>query len=803
MGRILTRLTRAAAGTAADARLLDAFVSDRDEPAFRGLVERHGPMVFGVCLRLLRNRQDAEDAFQATFLVLARRAADVWPRTGVGSWLYGVAYRVALKARSVRARRLGREQSLGETDVAAVSGEPQTADLRDAIDRAINKLPEVYRAAVVACDLEGRSRREAAEQLGWKEGTLSGRLARARQILAERLRRSGLALPAGGVAAALGVGEAAPAVGSNVVENTVRVATGALAAGVPAAVAILTEGVVPGMVLVNLKTAAVAVLASCMIGVGVWASAGTGNGPGDKPGTGKGTGAGTLPLPASEPGDDARVQARSAFHEARRQVEAERESVALGKKEAEAAQLRLAQSLHNLWEAENRLKAAHEKFQTAPTQNPQPVSDAAGVPPPGPPVKKAGDKSSDVGKSDQPADLPLELLILQGRWAMIHERMDPPPRREVGLPVPGGAYRVLIRGDKMVWSRETDPDATGTLTFTLRVGSSQSLSGPGRLAEIDLIREDGTRLLGFMAMAVPNKGGTIPVLLCIASPPGLEKAGERPKDFKPGPGRSLYTLLPLSEGGDQREQDFLNRLQVTRDLIDADHQLNEAKRRLAEAQAVLPPLQTRRDNLAEHLRKESEKNPPAPPDARNPATEPRMKAEVDHQRDQAHAAMAETNRLRKELQDWKDKAASLDIERKRTEDKLRGIQTDLAALQERLKVLEAAAPSVEAKAAGKADPPGQIVAVADENGKYLPIPEALQEKIQKQAVVVFNSTRGEVPAAEKGTAFAGAERWKRAEQSGHVKLWFPKKQTWHWNWGKSQVTADYMLLPMTDRRAPV
>src|SRR5947209_20518994 len=105
MGRILTRLTRAAATTSADAQLVEAFLSGRDEQAFGGLVERHGSMVFAVCMRVLRHRQDAEDAFQATFLVLARRAADVWPLSAVGSWLYGVAYRVALKARSLRERR--------------------------------------------------------------------------------------------------------------------------------------------------------------------------------------------------------------------------------------------------------------------------------------------------------------------------------------------------------------------------------------------------------------------------------------------------------------------------------------------------------------------------------------------------------------------------------------------------------------------------------------------------------------------------------------------------------------------------
>src|SRR5437762_1966349 len=121
MNRILNRLTRAAAETSphSDGCLLDAFLAERSEPAFASLVERHGPMVLALCNRVLRNHHDAEDAFQATFLVLARRAADVKPRDAVATWLYGVAHRVALKARAVRSRRLVREQSLGERPAVA------------------------------------------------------------------------------------------------------------------------------------------------------------------------------------------------------------------------------------------------------------------------------------------------------------------------------------------------------------------------------------------------------------------------------------------------------------------------------------------------------------------------------------------------------------------------------------------------------------------------------------------------------------------------------------------------------------
>jgi RNA polymerase sigma factor (sigma-70 family) len=297
MNRILTRLTRAAVDPTSwpDGQLLDTFLAERSESAFRELVARHGSLVFAVCNRVLRHRQDAEDAFQAVFLVLARRAADVWPRDAVGSWLYGVAHRVALKARSLRARRRVCEQPLGEQTPASppVSASPDLAEL---IDSAVRKLPEAYRAAVIACDLEGLSRAEAAARLGWKEGTLSGRLARGRKLLADRLRRGGVALPAGSAGVALGTGEA---LGADVVAETVRLAIGScgqnLASGVSLPVAVLTEGVVRGMFLAKIKAAAVAVLAVGLFGVGVWASTGAGSGAGE------GVGIAPAPVAAVEP----------------------------------------------------------------------------------------------------------------------------------------------------------------------------------------------------------------------------------------------------------------------------------------------------------------------------------------------------------------------------------------------------------------------------------------------------------------------------------------------------------------------
>lgn len=246
----------------ADARLLDDFLAGRDpDAAFAALVARHGPVVRAACRRALGDTPDADDAFQATFVVLARRAADVWPREAVGAWLYGVAAKVARKARAMRDRRRAREQPLAVAPEPAAPPEP--SGLCDALDRAVRALPEVYRAAVVACDLRGLSRAEAAAALGWKEGTLSGRLARARELLARRLTRAGFTLPAGGLAAVLGV---PVPVGADLLARTAAHWRGR--AGVPAPVTALSDGVTAGVLPVMPVAAAVLVLAA-----GVWAAA--------------------------------------------------------------------------------------------------------------------------------------------------------------------------------------------------------------------------------------------------------------------------------------------------------------------------------------------------------------------------------------------------------------------------------------------------------------------------------------------------------------------------------------------------
>src|SRR5947209_6715102 len=177
-----------------DSQLLDGFVSRRDDKALEALVRRHAPMVWGVCRRVLRDHHDAEDAFQATFLVLVRKAAAIAPRSQVGNWLYGVARQTALKARMSRSKREVRERKVANMPEPALMERALWNDLQPVLDQELSRLPEKYRTVIVLCDLEGQTRKGAARQLGLPEGTLAGRLTRGRALLAKRLARCGLAV---------------------------------------------------------------------------------------------------------------------------------------------------------------------------------------------------------------------------------------------------------------------------------------------------------------------------------------------------------------------------------------------------------------------------------------------------------------------------------------------------------------------------------------------------------------------------------------------------------------------------------
>jgi RNA polymerase sigma factor (sigma-70 family) len=233
-----------------DGQLLERYVAGRDEVAFEALVRRHGPMVLGVCRRLLANPCDAEDAFQATFLVLVRKAASVRPRDQVGNFLYGVAYRAAQKVRAAAARRQARERQVRTLPEPATVAEGLWHDLRPLLDREVNRLPDKYRLPLVLCDLEGRTRAEAAGHLAWPEGTVAGRLARGRALLARRLARYGLPVTGGVLTALLAENAAAAGVPVALVAATGKAAAafaGGPSTAVPARVALLTMGVLRAM----------------------------------------------------------------------------------------------------------------------------------------------------------------------------------------------------------------------------------------------------------------------------------------------------------------------------------------------------------------------------------------------------------------------------------------------------------------------------------------------------------------------------------------------------------------------------
>jgi RNA polymerase sigma-70 factor (ECF subfamily) len=205
------------ANQVSDAILLERFVSRREQAAFVALVRRHGPRVQGTCRRVLRNEHDIEDVFQATFLVLARKAAAIPWRESVGSWLSAVALRLALSTRADALRQERREISCGSLQPGGASevrlpekhhplvdpaAEIERRDLRRLLDHELRQLPEKYRAPVVLCDLEGCTHQEAAQQLGWPSGSISRRLARARALLRRRLVHRGVTLAIGLTAAA-------------------------------------------------------------------------------------------------------------------------------------------------------------------------------------------------------------------------------------------------------------------------------------------------------------------------------------------------------------------------------------------------------------------------------------------------------------------------------------------------------------------------------------------------------------------------------------------------------------------------
>ncbi len=263
------------AGTTAglsEGQLLDRFVARRDGPAFEAIVARHGPMVLAVCRSLLRDPNDVDDAFQATFLVLVRKAETLRRRDLLGGWLHAVAGRVARRARYEASRRRDREAKY-PTSEGWTEPEADRTDFRAAVHAEVDRLPESFRLAVLLCDLQGRTHDEAARELGWPVGTVKGRLHRARALLRGRLVRRGLA-PSAGALAALLAAEGRAAVPPGLLESTASsasaVAAGPLAVAASARILELTQGVLTTMTMTTtrLKLATTALVVVALIGPG-------------------------------------------------------------------------------------------------------------------------------------------------------------------------------------------------------------------------------------------------------------------------------------------------------------------------------------------------------------------------------------------------------------------------------------------------------------------------------------------------------------------------------------------------------
>ncbi len=276
-----------------DGELLERFTARRDEAAFAALMQRHGPMVWGVCLRVLHDAHRAEDAFQATFLVLVRKAGSVRKRGSVGSWLYGVAYRAAVKARARAAAARAQERRFTEMPRPDPVDELTWLELRAVLDEELSRLPEKYRAPVVLCYLEGQTHDQAARQLGCPRTSLSSRLSRARALLHERLARRGLALSAGLLATLLAREAAEASVPAAVMLSALRAAAGGAAS--PQAVT-LAQGVLKTMTATK-----VIVVLTLVLAVSAVAALGLADPPPPPPAPQAPPQAAPAPPPAEEP----------------------------------------------------------------------------------------------------------------------------------------------------------------------------------------------------------------------------------------------------------------------------------------------------------------------------------------------------------------------------------------------------------------------------------------------------------------------------------------------------------------------
>jgi RNA polymerase sigma factor (sigma-70 family) len=260
-----------------DAQLLARFSASRDETAFAALLQRHGPLVLNVCRRVLGNVHDADDAFQAVFLVLARKADSIRRKESLGSWLYGVAYRIASRAKANAARRRSLERQAETMSPATADHQAAWEELQPILDEELSRLPEKYRVSIVLRYLQGKSNEQAAREAGCPAGTMSWRLAHGLDLLRQRLDRRGVAIPAAsGLAILLTDRAASAALSPSLAAGTLQAAVGFAAgqtAGVSLSILALAEGALKAMFLTKLKLTLVLLLAVGLAGIGAgWVS---------------------------------------------------------------------------------------------------------------------------------------------------------------------------------------------------------------------------------------------------------------------------------------------------------------------------------------------------------------------------------------------------------------------------------------------------------------------------------------------------------------------------------------------------
>jgi RNA polymerase sigma factor (sigma-70 family) len=291
------------AGTLAgltDGELLERFAmhrADDGEVAFAALLDRHGPMVLGVCGSLLKDPNDAEDAFQATFLVLARKARSLWVRGTIGPWLHGVAYRIAIRALSDRARRRRHEGAAAGLATTAV-GPSEPDEFGAVLHEELGRLPESFRVPIVLCYLEGLTHDQAAHRLGWPVGTVRSRLFRGRERLRSVLHGRGVGPAVVPLISASGARAAAiirPSLAVSTTRAAGRMTSGLATAGMAPAVISMTQGVLRTMMLKTMTKIAVVIVATGLLVTGVAAIANQASGAGQEPTTAPSP---TAPAPA-------------------------------------------------------------------------------------------------------------------------------------------------------------------------------------------------------------------------------------------------------------------------------------------------------------------------------------------------------------------------------------------------------------------------------------------------------------------------------------------------------------------------